>query len=40
MKIRTEDLKQFYNVIENLVKRGLGFNANSDTLEIELTGSY
>ena len=40
MKIETVNLKQFYDVIENLVKRGIGFNANCDTLVIELTGSY
>lgn len=40
MKITCSNTKQFYDTIEELVKKGLKFNADANKLIIELTGGY
>jgi hypothetical protein len=39
MTIRCETHVEFYDAIYELVKAGLGFNARTDELFIELTGT-
>jgi len=39
-KIFCSSENEFYDAISELVKRGLGFTANTERLEITLTGSY
>ena len=40
MKIICTDPKQFFDTIAELVKRGLTFEADRDTLVIKLSGGY
>ena len=40
MMIVCDDLDDFMNVIEGLVKRGLTFQANASKLKIKLLGGY
>jgi len=40
MKIECDNLEQFLNTIEGLVKRGLMFNSCAHNLSITLTGGY
>ena len=40
MTIQNKNLSDFMDVIESLTKKGLTFDANSDTLEIKLLGGY
>lgn len=39
-KIECCSLKRFMEVVACLVRDGIGFKANAETLVIELTGSY
>ncbi len=40
MSIECKSTEEFYDAISAMVQRGLTFNANSETLIIELTGGY
>jgi hypothetical protein len=40
MNIQCKTYEQFMIVINQLVERGLGFEADADSLLITLTGSY
>jgi hypothetical protein len=40
MFIHCADMKQFMDCLSALVLRGLTFESNADTLQIELTGGY
>lgn len=40
MTINCHDEDDFFDTIERLVRRGLGFDADSARLKIYLTGSY
>lgn len=40
MNIACPNLKQFMEVIVELLARGIRFNADADTLTIQLTGGF
>ena len=40
MTIACQDVSQFLEIIEGLVRRGIGFKADAGTLTITLTGAF